>query len=246
MPAKLHSILTPSAVIDRMAAYCARELREFAAFLARPRRAKHVRSTTREFVNRVAFFFLATLLVNLTVSLLVNLIASGAGIQRKNILEAGIFMNVAGIAVLVPVIEELVFRAGLRTAVWNLLVIPLFVLAMVGGLAVFACAAAILVAIVAVMAWRARNAGLKRKMARDFIRNYPRIFFLNCFLFGIVHVTNFEFVGTQAALAFILVLPMTLGATVLGYLRMRDGLGSSIYLHGLNNLLAVGLLLAMR
>ena len=100
--------------------------------------------------------------------------------------------------------------------------------------------AAILIAGFVARRRAAVSAGARTQMAKAFIHGYPKVFHLNCYLFAIAHASTYQFVGMQAPLIFILVFPLAIGAAVMGYLRIRDGLGSSIIVHCLYNMVGIG------
>jgi membrane protease YdiL (CAAX protease family) len=71
-----------------------------------------------------------------------------------------------------------------------------------------------------------------------FFKN-PKIFkyayYGSIFLFGAVHLTNFEAYETNLWLAPILVLPQTVAGIFLGFTRVKLGLGWSMLLHACHN-----------
>jgi membrane protease YdiL (CAAX protease family) len=246
MLAKLYSSLARSRSLATIADYSASELRDLRTFLAWPSRARQAPSTARELMTRVIFFTFLIMIVAGLMQVLIQSVAAHAGIKQKDLIGVSGFENVIGIVFVSPLVEELIFRLGLRTAVWSLLIVPLLVFASIPDPAISLPAAASLLLTAGVLARRARVPGARRALAKEYLRNYPRVFYLNCFLFAAVHAENYEFVGLQGALMLIVLMPMAFGAAVMGYLRMRDGIGSSMMLHGLNNSIAVGVLLAIR
>lgn len=69
--------------------------------------------------------------------------------------------------------------------------------------------------------------------------NFAIIFYLSAFLFGIAHVSNWKETDIHFLLTPLLVLPQLLLALYLGYIRVKNDIWSSIFLHGLNNLIPV-------
>ncbi|MFC0133501.1 hypothetical protein CR105_08040 [Massilia eurypsychrophila] len=222
------------------------EAGDFARFIMRPHRARGAPSTRKERIKRIIFFTLAWLFVSLPLAALLNQLEEAAGIGYKTPrLTEDVLAGVLVIGVLGPMIEELVYRAGLRMPVFCLILVPVVAVATVApsmtGAAVSSFTALALWTI-AIGARRraAASAGARMQMAKAFIHSYPKVFNLNCYLFAIAHASTYQFVGMQAPLIFILVFPLAIGAAVMGYLRIRDGLGSSILVHCLYNMAGIG------
>lgn len=225
------------------------EIGDFARFVARPRRARGKPSTRKQRLNRVIFFTLAWIMVSLPLAAILNAIEEAAGIHYMTPrLPRNILVGVLVIGALGPLIEELVYRAGLRSPMFCLILVPVVAVATVAptmtGAAITACTAVVLWALaVAARRRAALSAGARSRMAKQFIRGYPKIFHLNCYLFAIAHASTYQFAGMQASLIFILVFPLAIGAAVMGYLRLRDGLASSIMVHCLYNMAGISLIL---
>lgn len=151
------------------------------------------------------------------------------------------FVVAVGVA---PVIEELIFRAGLRQAAYTLFIGPPLIASIFGSwplmlvLGGFGTCCAIIDRL-----WQNRlSAGelrlLKLRRARRFLRRYPLIFWIYTIGFGLAHIHHFFGDGWL-----VLALPLAVGAqtfagVALGYLRLRYGLAQSMLLHALYNLTA--------
>ena len=227
------------------------EIGDFARFIARPHRARGRPSTRKKRIKRVIFFARAWFTVSLALAALLNQLEEAAGIGYVTPrLTKDVLAGVLVIGLLGPMIEELVYRAGLRMPVFCLILVPVVAVATVApsmtGAAVSSFAALVLwtIAIVARRRAAASNAA-RTQMAKAFIGSYPKIFYLNCYLFAIAHASTYQFVGMQAPLIFVLVFPLAIGAAVMGYLRIRDGLGSSIMVHCLYNTAGIGFISLM-
>lgn len=235
------------------------ELRDFLRFIVRPRfgprlPGRHAISGWWEdwfpglSVGRLlkwAFFLWA---VNLVFLGPIAVAAAGAGgaTHRLNI------NNIPWMAALVwaPIVEELVFRYGLRRigAAWWLA--PAAVAAMLMGAK---WSGILLLAGILVVCWLPYLARLPytrrplpwryRLMYR---RCFPWVFHLASLLFAAVHLYNFNLHGTPWWLFPLLVLPQWLTGLVLGWLRVKRGIGASMLLHAMFNggpLLVVWLIL---
>ena len=138
-----------------------------------------------------------------------------------------------------PVVEELVFRHGLRRLkdLWWLL--PLGIAALLngptwwGGWFLAACLA---------LAWLPYGSGwpmarrpLPWGVRRTYLVHFPWVFHLSSLSFSAVHLYNFNLAQTPVWLLPLLVLPQWVTGMVLGWLRTRHGIGASIWLHAIFN-----------
>ena len=140
-----------------------------------------------------------------------------------------------------PIVEELVFRYALRrpgTAWW---LVPVAVAIMLTGPkwpALLALAAVILLCWGPHLAPRA-PAWMTRPLPwrfRVFYRRcIPVLFYLASLLFAAVHLYNFRLHHTPWWILPILVAPQFATGLVLGWVRMRRGIGASMLLHGIFN-----------
>ncbi len=138
-----------------------------------------------------------------------------------------------------PVVEELVFRYGLRRFkhLWWLL--PLAVAALLQGPGLPGG-----VALAAFLAWCWLPYGSRRPLARQplpwgvresWLAWFPWTFHLSSLAFSAVHLYNFNLAQTPLWLLPLLVLPQWVTGMVLGWLRVRHGIGASILLHAIFN-----------
>lgn len=138
-----------------------------------------------------------------------------------------------------PVVEELVFRFGLRQPRAAVLVFPVAVVAMLlgpGGLQ-----AALLIAVLWFCwrpSYRARGKPLNTlswPARRLWQRHFGVIVHLSCLAFAAVHLHNFMLNEMPIWLMPLLVLPQWLTGLVLAWLRVRRGIGAAICLHAMFN-----------
>jgi len=155
-----------------------------------------------------------------------------------------------------PLVEELVFRYGMRRFVQALWLVPVSTVLMVTGPSLtamlFLCA--VLLLAIAPPAWRPavlrrrRAPGQAWALCRSWQLWFPWIFHLASLAFAAVHLYNFRLSATPLWLLPLLVLPQWLTGLVLGWLRVRRGIGAAILLHATFNagpLLLVWLILQM-
>ncbi len=152
---------------------------------------------------------------------------------------------IALIVVGAPIAEEIVFRgwlSGRPGHVLALLVLLaggiLFTVLSAGGNSIAALAALGLALLLAVFAiwWK------RRSDAMGFFQRHFRWFYWGSALaFGSVHLTNFT--GGNALILLPLTLPQLLLGLILGYVRTRFGLWSSMLMHAAHNTLFISLVL---
>ncbi len=81
------------------------------------------------------------------------------------------------------------------------------------------------------------------RYSHDYFADYGIIFYLTAVVFGLAHVTNFEIPSGKAIFAPLMVLPQIILALYLGYVRLKRGLLSAIFLHAFNNAIPFALIL---
>lgn len=138
-----------------------------------------------------------------------------------------------------PIVEELVFRYGLRNVGKALWMLPLTVAALLTGPSGMGIA---LLAAALFFCWRPylRNPpsaikALPWPWRKQYLRAFPWVVHISCIAFAAVHLNNFSLNQTSYWLMPLLVLPQWLTGLVLGWLRVRRGIGASILLHGIFN-----------
>ena len=151
-----------------------------------------------------------------------------------------------------PLVEELVFRYGLRRLKHLWLLLPISVVALMngpgwlGGMAVATWLA---------LCWLPYGSGsrlarkpLSWRVRRAYLRRFPWAFHFTSLAFSAVHLYNFNLAQTPLWLLPLLVLPQWVTGMVLGWLRVRHGIGAAILLHAVFNggpLLIVWIVLRM-
>lgn len=138
-----------------------------------------------------------------------------------------------------PLVEELVFRYGLRRIknLWWLL--PPAVAAMLSGPGL---TGGLLVAAFLLLCWAPygwHQPVAVRPMAwsarRRYVAAFPWAFHLSSLAFSAVHLYNFNLAQTPLWLLPLLVLPQWVTGMVLGWQRVRHGIGAAIVLHAIFN-----------
>jgi hypothetical protein len=152
-----------------------------------------------------------------------------------------------------PLVEELTFRYALRRPAMLWWFVPFMVAILVQGPALTSGAMVVLaLLLLAAPAWYPRGhrgrAGwtLSWPSRRRVRRFYPVLFHGSALAFAAVHLYNFRLNHMELFLLPLLVLPQWVTGLVLGWIRVRRGIGASMCLHALFNggpLLLLGIIL---
>lgn len=224
------------------------ELAALWRFLAAPRRLPPPRPGGNGWIARALFFAALLLTINIALdALLLNPLRDWAQLIEE-FPDTPSFQLAVSAVLFAPFAEELAFRAGLRGLRYTLFVGPPLIVvsfsmfdhrALFIGLvlATFSlCAAGIRHGL------QGRRAGASFAMARQFVHRYPWVFWGYALLFALAHLSNYSWGSARGVVMPLLVLPQLLVGAVAGYLRLRDGLRSSMLLHAVNNAVAIALL----
>ncbi len=85
----------------------------------------------------------------------------------------------------------------------------------------------------------------ERQSEHRFIQKiFPFLFYLSALVFALVHLSNFQIGPERWVIAPLFVLPQFILGLYLGYVRIRNNIFYSIYIHALNNLIPIILFLA--
>lgn len=118
------------------------------------------------------------------------------------------------LVILIPFIEELIFRLYLRYKTNYLLRFLVFTTSVTGEV----------------------NHEKAGNWAKQFwIRRYKVIFYFSAVLFGLVHITNYGISPMILLFAPIIVAPQFVAGLLLGYIRVRHGVISGFLLHAMHN-----------
>jgi len=214
------------------------ELHDFWSFLKKPVRGPAVSLPLHQGWRRILLLLGVQLIVVILVTLPFNtLLDNWAGIENRNKEWNG--YRLAFMIVLAPLLEEFIFRAGLRKATYSLLIGPLIVCASL-DIGIIVLVLAVLLMLLALagwlrLRWMQSPAGIRFARGRAFIHRYSYIFWMYAIGFGLVHIRNF-YSSTGRDYLLVLAISSQLSCGIVcGYLRLRQGLRSSIALHALFN-----------
>jgi len=137
-----------------------------------------------------------------------------------------------------PLIEEMLFRYGLRRPRQALWVCPAILPPLLWGVHGWTLAWAAAVVLLACLPLRrARVARVRWQMGwrRHYLMHFGRVYHLSSLAFAVVHLNNFELAGAAYWMLPLLILPQWATGLVLGWIRVRRGIGASMALHSLFN-----------
>ncbi len=154
---------------------------------------------------------------------------------------------ISGVMV-IPFLEELLFRYGLRFSQTYLTILLLILLASLGVVSFsvlpFAWAIAAIVALAVVMVIYFINSYRIGTFLRQiWMHHYKSVFYTSAILFGLVHITNYEYTTAVLLLTPVLVAPQIVAGFLNGYMRVKYGFMWSYYAHGIHNALFFSLAL---
>lgn len=217
-----------------------RELRELIAFLRKPVRGHAKVLTLRQGWRRIALMLALNFCFIVIVTLPINAaLYHWAGLDESVKSDATKISEWVSVALIGPLLEELVFRAGLRQVKYSLFVAPVLIALLHADKMFVLIMAGIWLSIAAADAIRLRYSAsadaIRFARSRAFIRRYPYVFWMYAISFGLMHIFNlYSTNGRDYWLVFALSSQL-FGGALLGYLRLRQGLRSAIAYHVLFN-----------
>lgn len=136
-----------------------------------------------------------------------------------------------------PIIEEMLFRFGLRRPVMALLVVPVLIYVFLNGFAWWA--SSLIVLVMLLLIWSMRHAvmptGQTWKWLRTYLWAFPVVMHGSVLAFAALHIHNYEFVDLPWWMMMVLVLPQWVTGLALCWIRVQRGIGAAILVHALFN-----------
>jgi membrane protease YdiL (CAAX protease family) len=225
------------------------EVAALGRFLRAPRRRPGPRVNGTPWPARLLLMAALTIVVAVLVDVSTVPLATWAGLESR--FPDKVTPQFLLLALLfAPIGEELLFRAGLRRADYTLAIGPALLIAAIAPwvrttfivLAAWAIAA-VLINRALSRRW-SRRPGARFAFGRRFTTHYASVFWAYTIAFALMHIGNYAWPGPRGSIVPLLVLPQFVIGTVLGYLRLRDGLRSSMLMHFLVNGSAIVLMAA--
>jgi len=137
-----------------------------------------------------------------------------------------------------PLIEEMLFRYGLRRPKQALWVCPAILPPLLWGMQGWTIAWAACVILLACLPLRRghiKRAGWQMDWRRYYRWRFPWVYHLSALVFAGVHLNNFRLADTPYWMLPLLVLPQWSAGLVVGWMRVRRGIGAAILLHSVFN-----------
>lgn len=134
-----------------------------------------------------------------------------------------------------PLVEELAFRYGLRRPVQALWFVPVVFIAVIMGMQGWTVGLIGLALVVAQWSLRRAKPVANTLWRRLYSHRFSWMFHLSAVGFAAMHLGNFNLGTTPYWLMPALVLPQFFTGLVLGWMRVRRGIGAAIQLHALFN-----------
>lgn len=205
----------------------------FITYLKSPRYIK-----TEHFKSSYFFkFFIQAFVTLLLISIIPSILKLIIEIPENKI-DIPVFFLIIGMIILVPTIEEVLFRLWLKPLYINyLLLLAILVCVLVLSLLKkqfwFTGITSILIVALTFL--------LKKKnfksIQRFVLKYFKYLYFLSALIFGLVHLFNIDhFSIVTLVVSPILILPQFVSGLFLGYIRMKFGIFYSILFHSLMNL----------
>jgi hypothetical protein len=229
---------TPDASVLSRSVWLLKEPLRLARFACRPRPGEKEAASTLQRIARLAFWML---FVFISDSIYFGLLGDAA--RSPDVVAAEesrtFFESLLLECTVAPLLEELIFRAGLKSPLYSLC----WGVLTVGALYYFAfdrapfaiATVAIYFTCLLIAFYRRSDASPRQFVNENFGLFYPAVFWSYAVAFGFLHIANLADGVTPHNIPFIL--PHTLSGLILGYVRIKDGLASAVVLHGCMNCL---------
>lgn len=220
---------------------------------------KKIKGRLFDIFSLLSLLIVASFILGFFISAVMNLIGYDMGQNSvvKLFEEAPALFAAFMAMIWAPLVEETTFRLGLRFSPWKLSISLSFViltiffvvidyLPLVGepvktfldksslAMIIF-CAVIIIVFFIMVFKFLIIKVLGEKKIVKYYQHNFHIIFYFVAFLFGAIHLLNFNNFGKFWYVSFLLFLPQLSASFVLGFVRMRYGFSWSILTHFLYN-----------
>ncbi len=227
------------------------ELKELLSYVRSPSFIKNSQLPNKNNLRKLGILLCAEYLLSIVWILTVNRwIKANYNIDRSEMTEeqllgSGLLLFFISVAILYPIVEELIFRYFLKGR--PIIIYVLSGLA-IGGVAYMLTKEfhfpTLLIKRIALLASAFGPLiiltyfyvkSLKKKVVEKRIaKNFPLIFYGSTLAFAAVHIANFDWTGNYI-LVIPFIVPQLLSGFLYGYARMKFGLWASILLHGCSN-----------
>ncbi|MFP2994546.1 CPBP family glutamic-type intramembrane protease [Spongiivirga sp. MCCC 1A20706] len=158
--------------------------------------------------------------------------------------QYGFWTIILLVTVLIPILEELMFRSFLRFNKYYVLVSSFLLTHLVlskfyfkeGWLTITPdLPTRLTIPLIVGLLGFALAVKLKQRLNKAWSTYFPYLFYISFLLFGLLHITKFEINAKTIILAPFLTAPQVIGGIIYSYVRVQYGLIYSIKLHAINN-----------
>lgn len=225
------------------------EVSRLLQFIRRPRRRHPVQLGAAALSGRLLILYGVNLLITCGIALPLQL-ALEKLVGLRDVGDSTTLSFFFSAVLIAPVLEEAIFRAGLRSATVSLAIQPILISLLLNQWQVALALTVIVVAGLLVDRYRQRDLGAAQRFAltmargRAFLRRYHYMVWGYALAFGLSHIFNFAVDAGSGWLALLIVFAVVsqaFGGLLLSYLRLRYGLLSAMAFHGAFNLAAFGI-----
>ncbi len=191
--------------------------------------------------NQIRNHILRLYTPHLLVILLIGTVITQAITETDNILLEDILSELSAwlilflLVVMAPVVEEIIFRLPLRPIALSLSIpISIAIIYLLGLFRINPAISSVVGFMLLGFNIYLATRHLKIPRLQQFYTRFPRpIFYLSAILFGAIHIGNYN--SRVWALMPLLVLPQCVLGLLLGFVRVRYGLGWAIFTHAFHN-----------
>ena len=138
-----------------------------------------------------------------------------------------------------PIVEELLFRYGLRRPKLILLVVPVMIYVLHNGPNTLSVALVVLLSFLLFLfdLWRqtGEEYALPYKWRRYYRQWFPLIFHVSVLSFAAMHLMNYQFGDNLTWLVPLLILPQWVTGLVVAWMRIRDSMDCAVLMHAIFN-----------
>ncbi len=223
---------------SKSSGYVRKEFTSLKAFLSNPTRQRPYKLPRSDYWKRIAFLLALDLCFSSIMLLLFTQIPAFDTLDFKHDYKNFV---VAFIAVLiVPPIEELIFRLGLRSFKYSLIIGPAIIAALAASWWVLltlgvVLAMEILYLQIKLVRSASKDPGWSVRLGRQFILRFRWVFWFWAISFSIVHIGNYNIASFSDWVVIFAVLPQFFAGILWSYARLRMNISAAIMLHMMHN-----------
>ncbi|MDO5680860.1 MAG: CPBP family glutamic-type intramembrane protease [Pelistega sp.] len=181
-------------------------------------------------------FFLWLLNIGLLAPIAIG-VAESLGAKHRISLDIPYLFLLA--AIWAPIVEELLFRFGLRRPKLILIYVPLMIYVMHNGPNIVSLGIVVLLSFLLILFDLLRQTderfALPFAWRRYYRQWFPLVFHASVFSFAAMHLMNYQFGDSMTWLVPLLILPQWLTGLVVAWMRMRDSMACAVVMHAIFN-----------